>query len=223
MYNGNETLINNGEYLSYSMLDFWSWAYSNLLLNVSRGTFAEFIVKSALDKHGFTYNSEMKTGFEPYDLDGPVIPALNRKAHVEVKSAAYVQLWDIKHPERASFSIAPAKLPDETGDFRPEAPRQRNNDLYVFTLYTATDHRRNILDLSWWQFYVLPTFKIEQDDRLRHQKTISLKRAQDLCEQLSWDQLCQGIVDACNEISNYMKLQQSNTPPPPEKKVEVKV
>ena len=47
MYNGNETLINNGEYLSYSMLDFWSWAYSNLLLNVSRGTFAEFIVKSA--------------------------------------------------------------------------------------------------------------------------------------------------------------------------------
>lgn len=200
MYNGNENLINDGEYLPYSVLDFWKWAYSNLILNVSRGTFAEFIVKSALDKGGFTYNSEMKTGWEPFDLEGPVIPSLNRRSHIEVKSAAFVQLWDIKHPERASFSIAPAKLPDEQGDYREDATRQRNNDIYVFTLYTAKSRRCNILDLSWWQFYILPTFKIEEDSILKNQKSISLKRVQDLCPALSFNDLCQGIVDACNSI-----------------------
>lgn len=201
MYNGSENLINDGKYMPYSMLDFWKWAYSNLILNVSRGTFAEFIVKSALDDGGFILNTEMKTGFEPFDLDGPRIKALNRNARIEVKSAAFVQLWNIKHPDRASFSIAPAKMPDETGDYREDAPRQRNNDLYVFTLYTAADKRRNILDLSWWQFYVLPTFKIESDPILKKQKSISLKRVESLCRQLSFNELCNGIVDACNDIS----------------------
>ena len=200
MYDGSEKLINDGNYLPYSMLDFWRWAYSNLILNVSRGTFAEFIVKSALDTSGFSYNSEMKTGFEPYDLDGPIIPVLKRHSRIEVKSSAYVQLWDIKHPERASFSIAPAKLPDETGDYKSEAPRQRNNDIYVFALYTATDKRRNILDLSWWQFYVLPTFKIEQDPVLSKQKSISLNRVHELCPMLSFNDLCDEIIKACNSI-----------------------
>lgn len=214
MYNGNENLINDGEYLQYSMLDFWKWAYSNLILNVSRGTFAEFIVKSALDRGGFTYNSEMKTGFEPYDLDGPAIQSLNRLSRIEVKSAAFVQLWDIKHPDKASFSIAPAKLPDETGDYREDAPRQRNNDIYVFTLYTAQDRTRNILDLSWWKFYVLPTFKIENDPQIKKQKTISLKKIEKMCTQLSFDDLCSGIVDACNSISENSE---QTFPPPPEK------
>lgn len=200
MYNGDEKLINDGKYLPYTMLDFWKWAYSNLILNVSRGTLAEFIVKSALDYNGFSMNSETKTGFEPFDLEGPIIPSLNRPSRLEVKSAAYVQLWDIKHPERASFSIAPAKMPDETGDYPDNASKQRNNDIYVFTLYTATDRRRNILDLSWWQFYVLPTYQIEADDILRNQKTISLNKVQALCPTLSFDMLCNAIIDACNSI-----------------------
>ena len=216
MYTGNETLINNGEYLQYSMLNFWQWAYSNLILNVSRGTFAEFIVKSALDKHGFTYNSEMKTGFEPYDLDGPIIPSLNRLSRLEVKSAAYVQLWDIKHPDRASFSIAPAKLPDATGDFNDVAPRQRNNDIYVFTLYTAKDRNRNILDLSWWQFYVIPTFMIESDPILKKQKTISLKKVENMCDKLSFNNLCNGIIEACNSIPSWWKRDIVFTPTHPE-------
>ena len=141
MYSGNENLINDGQYLPYSVLDFWQWAYSNLIHNVSRGTFAEFIVKSALEQNNIPGNCENKTGFEPYDLDGPIIPFLNRASRIEVKSAAFVQQWDIKHPDRTSFGIAPAKLPDETGDYPQFAEKQRNNDLYVFTLYTAKDRR----------------------------------------------------------------------------------
>ena len=204
MYNGNENLINDGEYLPYSMLGFWQWAYSNITLNVSRGTFAEYIVKSALDERGYSYNSCMKTGMEPYDLNGPIIPSTGHQSRIEVKSSAYVQFDRIvSHPERASFSITPAKLPDETGDFRPDAPSQRNSDLYVFTLYTAMDHRRNILDLSWWEFYVLPTFVLDTDPILSKQKTISLKRVGQLCQKLSFNGLCDGILDACRQISAF--------------------
>lgn len=200
MYNGDEKLINDGEYLPYTMLDFWKWAYSNVLHNMLRGTLADFIVKCALDRGGVITRTEIGTGFEPYDLEGPVIPSTGKVSRIEVKSAAFVQLWDIKHPDRASFSIAPAKMPDETGDYPHNAERQRNNDLYVFTLYTATDRRRNILDLSWWQFYVLPTYKINEDKSLNGQKTISLKRVKSLCPTLSFDMLCDAIVKACNSI-----------------------
>ncbi len=201
MYNGDEKLINDGEYLPYTMLDFWKWAYSNLLQNMQRGTLAEFIVKSALEQNNVHENSTMKTGLEPYDLDGPFIPEYNRSAHIEVKCAAMVQLWDIKHPDRASFSIAPAKLPDMTGDFKKDAPRQRNSDLYVFSLYTATDRRRNILDLSWWEFYVCPTNYL--DEKYPGQKTISLKTLREFCRPCTFDELYQRISDVCTEISIY--------------------
>lgn len=200
MYNGNENLINDGKYLPYSMLNYWQWAYSNLLQNLQRGTFAEFIVRCSLIENGIDVPSERYTSIQPYDIEGPTIPALGRKSRLEVKSAAFVQLWDIRHPDRANYLIAPAKMPDEKGDYNENAPRQRNNDIYVFTLYTATDRRSNILDLSWWQFFVLPTFKIEEDAKLSKQKTISLKTVKQLCEAQSFDTLCQSIVEACNQI-----------------------
>lgn len=200
MYNGDEKLINDGAYLPCTMLDFWKWSYSNLLHNMQRGKFAEFIVKYALEQGGIITRSETGTGIEPYDLEGPIIPSTGKISRVEVKSAAFVQTWDIKHPERANFSIAPAVMPDETGDYNEGAPKQRNNDVYVFTVYTAKDRRSNILDLSWWEFYVLPTYKIEADSRLRTQKTISLKNVKELCPALSFDNLCGAIIEACASI-----------------------
>ena len=214
MYNGDEKLINDGKYMPYTMQNFWQWAYSNILHNMQRGTFAEFIVRCALEDGNIPTRSETGTGTEPYDLEGPIIKSTGKAARVEVKSAAFVQAWDIKHPDRANFSIAPAKIPDETGDYPALADRQRNNDLYVFTLYTATDRRRNILDLSWWEFYVLPTYKIEADPQLCKQKTISLKRVRELCELLSYDKLCQTIVAECNSIPAN---RDTNFTPPPQK------
>lgn len=212
MYNGNENLINDGEYLPYSMLGFWQWAYSNLLQNMQRGTFAEFVVKSALDMNGVHGNAAMKIGLEPYDLEGPWIPEYRRSAHIEVKCAAMVQLWDIKHPDRASFSIAPAKLPDKTGDFKDEAPRQRNSDLYVFSLYTATDRRRNILDLSWWEFYVCSTNYL--DERYPEQKTISLDTVRSFCRKCAFNDLYGEIHDVCRQISSFPDNRKTVFTPP---------
>ena len=49
MYNGSEKLTFQTTELGSSMLDFWSWAYSDLIRNVNRGAFAEFIVREAMN------------------------------------------------------------------------------------------------------------------------------------------------------------------------------
>lgn len=200
MYTGNENLSHDGKDLPITMLHFWQWAYSNIIHNMQRGTFAHFIVKCALDAGHIPTCQEIGTGLEPYDLEGPPIPSTGNPARIEVKSAAFVQIWEIRHPDHANFSIAPAKVPDETGDYRNYAPRQRNNDLYVFTVYTATKRDQNILDLSLWEFYVLPTYRIETDPKLRKQKTISLKSVQKLCTPVSFNNLCATIIEACQNI-----------------------
>ncbi|MCD8381043.1 MAG: hypothetical protein LUC95_12170, partial [Lachnospiraceae bacterium] len=210
MYNGNESLINDGTYLNQRIHDFWQWAFPDLTDNTVRGTFAEYIVKTALDLGGYEGNCQ-SNGWEPYDLAGPIIPALNRKARIEVKCSGFVQRWAKRHAEKdprntASFSIAPAKMPDEIGDFPDKAARQRNNDLYVFCVYTATDHRANILDLSWWEFYVLPTQYIENHPQLYKQKTVTLKTLSGLgdnvCPKLTFNELCNKIVSVCNSIAS---------------------
>lgn len=179
------------------MLDFWKWAYSNIRYNMQRGTFADFLVRCALEDGGFATRSEIGTGFEPYDLEGPAIQATGNRSRIEVKSAATLQAWGVSN--RISFSIAPARI-QENGDYKHNSPQQRNNDLYVFAYYTATEPSANILDLYWWKFYVLPTYKINGDPKLVKQKTISLKTITEMCDELNFDRLCAAIIDACKSI-----------------------
>ena len=209
MYNGDEKLINDGKYLQYSMLNFWQWSMSNIYCGMTRGTFADFIVRCALDRGGIETRKTMGTGFEPYDLEGPVIQSTKEISRLEVKSSSYLNSETNHFSERVSFSIAPARIAID-GDFKINSPQQRNNDIYIFCLYTATNRRCNILDLSWWEFFVLPTYKIEADEKLRNQKTISLKNVKQLCPALSFDMLCEAIVDACNSIPSNNQL--SSTP-----------
>ena len=49
MYDGSEQLTFKDKELGSSVLDFWSWAYSDLIRNVNRGAFAEFIVLEAMN------------------------------------------------------------------------------------------------------------------------------------------------------------------------------
>ncbi|MCC8014383.1 MAG: hypothetical protein LIO87_04235 [Eubacterium sp.] len=204
-YSGSEPLIDDGKYLSIPVLDFWQWAYSDIVDNTSRGTFAEYLVKLALDNGGYKLN-DFQRGWDPYDLEGPLIPAFNRNSQIQVKSTAFVQTWGMKHPDKASFSIAPAKVLDEGKvDYPQDAPRQRNCDMYVFAVYTAESLSCNVLDLSWWKFYVLPTSYIEKHKTLYLQKTISLKAVEaiDICRPLNFNELCNGIVEVCNSITPF--------------------
>ena len=53
MYTGNEKLEYKGKELPYSMLQFWQLSLSDILFNMNRGTFAEYIVRCALIEGGF--------------------------------------------------------------------------------------------------------------------------------------------------------------------------
>ena len=82
----------------------------------------------------------------------------------------------------------------------------RNNDLYVFAHYKATRKSDNMLDLSFWDFYVYPTFKINEniDTSLSDQKTISLRRLQMIgvpC--VSFSELYNQILKVLDEISQH--------------------
>lgn len=216
MLTGLEHLVDGSSVLPFHIADYWQWAYSDMLRNTQRGVFAEFIVKAALDLGGIFTNNNIRSNFEPFDLVGPNItnrrtpPRLENSSfpcRIEVKSAAYIQSWN-PHPgstPRITFSIAKAKVPDETGDYRPDAPMQRNSDLYVFTVYTAKERGRNILDMNLWEFYVAKTTAL--DEKYGDQKTVSLTSLKnDLSlTPLSFGELCQAIVNTCKSISDDNK------------------
>ncbi len=117
MYKGDEPLLLNGNPLSYTMLDFWRVNLSEILLNMTRGSFAEFLVRCAMNENGFDALSQVKTGVEPWDIDGPDIITKNgkRASRIEVKSTASIQYDtpDEKEPielkdTQLTFSIKPA-------------------------------------------------------------------------------------------------------------------
>ncbi len=183
-WTGNESLELDGKKLPYTMIDYWRLNLSDILLNMNRGGFAEFIVQSAMSYHGFDALSQEMTGIEAYDVIGPdiITPAGTRQSRIEVKSAASVQIDTPDDKETISlpdtqlkFSIRKA-IDWSAGD---EIPR-RNNDLYVFCHYTAQHKNDNMLDLHFWDFYVITTAKIEADPSLSKQNTISVYRLKKL-------------------------------------------
>ena len=206
MYSGAEHLEYMGRDLPYTMLQYWQTNLSTLLLNMTRGSFAEFIVNCALDAGGCDTLSEAKTGMEPYDIEGPEIPACGRSSRIEVKSSASIQLDtpDEKEPLRLPpgrivFSIRKAV---DWGNV--EAGPKHNNDLYVFCHFTATRKSDNILDMKYWDFYVYPTFKIDEHKSLSKQNTISLARLIRLgVPKQSFDTLNRAILDTIDEISKH--------------------
>ncbi len=185
---GDERIIVQGHCTAYSILNFCQYAFSDIIINTNRGTFAEFIVKSAMEYGGFCDQQPVKSDWEPFDLIGPIIPSTGVHSRIEVKSASIVQRWTKDEDEpvvnyklsKIRFGIAPAKLPDETGDYPESADRQRNNDLYVFCFYKASRKSDNILDMSLWSFYVCPTNVLKRPMVSDRQKTISLTKINQL-------------------------------------------
>ena len=210
LYNGDEHLIMNGAPLPYTMIDFWRVNLSQILLNMTRGSFAEFIVQCALTDHGIDAIHQEKNGVEPWDIDGPIIHTVNgpRTSRIEVKSTASIQIDtpDDKEPltladSRLTFSIRPS-----IDWSKYEDGPHRNNDLYVFCHYKAQYKKENMLDLGLWDFYVYPTYKIENDPNLKDQKTISIYRLKQLnVLPQPYSNLFETIESVVSDISEYNK------------------
>jgi hypothetical protein len=166
---GTEHFYGTGTESTVSLIDFWQWAYSDLLSNTNRGRLAEFIVARAL---GLGLKG-LRTEWDAVDL------VTRTGVKVEVKSAAYVQSWFQKRLSGISFVVPARRGWDATTNEMELKPR-RHADVYVFAILAHEDKASvDPLDLTQWIFYVLPTATL--DSRKHSQHSITLKSLSALC------------------------------------------
>lgn len=160
---GKEEFTLHGAGTGITVLDYWAWSCSDLYDNTMRGVMAEFLVYSSLNENT-PPDSQMRTNWLPYDVTSPT------GRRIEVKSAAYIQSWtpdDVY--SKISFDIA-KKVAWDGVNYASEA--KRNCDLYVFCVFTALTRDISVLNLDYWDFYVLPTSVL--DEKVPDQKHIAL-------------------------------------------------
>ena len=158
---GEEQILAPGGESISDLSDFWRWAYSDLIGNAERGVLAEYIVACALEITNTT-----RISWDKYDLltaDG---------ISVEVKTSAYIQTWEQKSLSKLSFGIQTTYGWDSnTNELGKDKKRQA--DIYVFCVHKHTDQDTiNPLDISQWEFYLLPTSTLNA--KFGNQKTVSL-------------------------------------------------
>lgn len=147
--------------MKLSKSDFYNWAYSDLLVNVNRGRFAEYIVATAL---GIADTERQE--WEAYDLQFQDI-------RIEVKSSAYIQGWN-QHGKisKLVFGIRPTFAYDDN-IARYQDASMRQSDVYVFCVLKHTDHKTIAPeDMTQWEFYIVPTRLL--NEKCTTQKTITL-------------------------------------------------
>jgi len=166
------------------ILDYWSWAYSDIVVNTNRGALAEFIVARAIGSE-----PSVRIDWAAYDLDTP------SGIKVEVKSSAYLQSWHQTSISKPIFSIRKAReWSPETNKLNEEL--LRHSDVYVFCLlaYRGDKNLLDPMDLSQWEFYVVKTTEI--DRIFSEQSTIGINRVRDLSQAYSVDSLMDAVEAA---------------------------
>lgn len=189
---GDEILTNDGISINYSLLDFWKWSVSDILSNATRGRFAEFIVCTAIGLNP----DKIRNEWDAYDLITP------EGIKVEVKSAAYIQSWAQKSFSDIKFFIKPARYWDaDTNILNGEY--KRHSDVYVFCHLKHKDQNTiNPLKMEQWDFYILPTCKL--DFCKENQSSITLKSLQKITVPRKYSEL-QVEISKAYEEQNKLK------------------
>ena len=182
---GDEIFQNGSKKLDFNLLSFWQWSSSDVVSNYTRGILAEYIVGKAL---GCIKDDDVRDEGRAYDLD------TQAGVRIEVKSAAYVQSWQQSRLSKISFNVPKTLGWDrETNKFDKEKKRQA--DVYVFALLFHKDKKTvNPLDISQWEFFVLPTKVL--DERERSQHSITLPSSKKLTDSVSFFELGQAVEKA---------------------------
>lgn len=131
--------------------DFFSWAFSDLRSNTTRGILAEFLVAWALG-----VREGVRAGWDDFDVLTP------DGIRVEVKASGYLQSWVQKRPSKISFGrLTGRSWNAETGELGEK--RELRADVFVFAIQTCSDpNGYDPLDLDAWHFLVLPRIKVEK-------------------------------------------------------------
>ena len=166
-----------------SVLQFWQWAYSDLVSNATRGVLAEFIVSKALGCAG-----GVRDAWDASDLLTP------ENVRIEVKTSAYLQSWAHERESRICFSIRPSRAwSADTNALEAEVRRQAH--VYVFCLLEHKDKPTlNPLDLRQWKFFVVPASTL--NERRPEQRTLSLKTLKSFGAETTYEGLRTAVGDA---------------------------
>jgi hypothetical protein len=150
---GNEVLHRGGEDVPLRIVDFWQWSVSDLVSNLTRGRFAEFIVAHAL---AIDVRSGVRNEWDAFDLKTAT------GVKVEVKSAGYVQSWRQKQLSGIAWSLGPTRAWDHSsGELTSD--RGWHADVYVLALFASQEKQKaDPLDLDQWRFFVVPAAELRE-------------------------------------------------------------
>ena len=164
---GTESFIDcEGNTIS-SLLDFWQWAYSDLIGNTERGAIAEYLVAHALG-----VDEKTRINWDRYDI------LSSKGIKIEVKASGYIQTWRQEKLSSIIFGIQKTHGWDAASS-KYDEDLKRQADVYVFCLLKHTDQRTiNPLNLSQWVFYLVKTQVLDRE--CGDQKSISLKRLEEI-------------------------------------------
>ena len=190
---GEEPFVSSGEELPVRLSDFWSWANSDLVNNVARGTLAEFLVAHALGLVG-----KPRVEWDAKDLED------EDGTQIEVKSSAYVQSWYQKKYSSITFDIKPKRSWDPATNEMSTSPH-RSCDIYVFCLLHRKDKDINPLNMDQWEFYVVSTRKL--NEKLRKQETMVLSTLRKLAKPVPYDKL-PSTYRLIKRSENYQKIRE---------------
>ena len=173
--------------------DFWTWAYSDILGNTNRGVFAEYLVAKAL--LGEVGNCRRE--WDAFDVS-------YRGLMVEVKSAAYAQTWRQRKPSNIMFDIAKKQAWFAESDTWDPTPK-RSADCYIFCVFESLgdDLQRKILDVSCWNFTIVPTKLI--DEKLGNQRTVSYGKVKKLGTSSRWSDLRRVFRECMGPYSSKLR------------------
>ncbi|MGG2085467.1 hypothetical protein ABFY59_00295 [Priestia aryabhattai] len=171
----------------YFISDFWSWGFSDVLMNSLRGIFSEFLVGSALE-----VLEKPRIEWDTYDL-------VYKDKKIEVKSAAYIQSWHRGKYSKISFDIGAKKFYDyDKNSYSVDA--LRHADIYIFCLLKEKDFNQvNVLNTEHWSFYIVPTQTLNNIHPC--QKSISLSTLEKISQPIPYHQIKKSTDIAITEIN----------------------
>jgi hypothetical protein len=128
--------------------DFWAWAYTDLLDSMTRGTLAEYIVKTAL-----SIDAPVRDNGSAFDL-------LYGDKGIQVKSSSAVQRWTKAASPRISFGVKLTRPYVSEDDSYGEPIR--SGDCWIFCVLRPSSRdldaaRGEMLDVAKWRFWAVPT------------------------------------------------------------------
>ncbi len=151
----NQPLTVDGKPISAEVGDFWKWAYSDLLMNKTRGVLAEFIVAKALG-----LDLSVRNAWSHHDL------VTKNGTSIEVKASGYLQSWEQKELSKPSWSGLKSRNYDDTafGEWGHDKLATPKGSLLVLCLHTAQNPETvNPMEMSQWRFWTMPSTDIKEN------------------------------------------------------------